>query len=136
MFGDGGKSYVYLCYGIHHLFNVVTNFREVPHAVLIRAIKPVDGISTMLERRKIESSKEIIALVRSGKKKIAGGPGTVSQALGIKTTHTGIDLCGNKIWIEDRGLIPEKSAITAGPRIGVAYAQDHALWPYRFILHI
>jgi DNA-3-methyladenine glycosylase len=133
MFADGGVSYVYLCYGIHHLFNVVTNFKNTPHAILVRAIQPDEGIKTMLERRKLDTSKEMIEAVKSGRKKIAGGPGTVSQALGIKTIHSGLDLTGNKIWIEDKGLAVKNKDIIAGPRVGVEYAGEHAKWPYRFI---
>jgi DNA-3-methyladenine glycosylase len=136
MFADGGVSYVYLCYGIHHLFNVVTNYKNTPHAVLIRAIKPVEGLKTILERRKIEYSSEIIKQIDSGKKKIAGGPGTVTQALGIKTKHTGIDLTGNVIWIEDKGLKIKKKDIIVGPRVGVDYAEEDAKLPYRFIINI
>lgn len=136
MFSEGGVSYVYLCYGIHHLFNIVTNYKNVPHAILIRAIKPADGINTMLERRNMDISKEIIQQVKEGKKKIAGGPGTVSQALGIKTKYSGIDLTGNTIWIEDRGIKLNEQDIIAGPRVGVDYAGEHAKWPYRFILKV
>ena len=85
MFANGGVSYVYLCYGIHHLFNIVTNKKNIPHAILIRAIKPVKGITTILERRKQDTIHP----------KIAGGPGTVSQGLGIQTIHSGIDLTVN-----------------------------------------
>lgn len=70
MFAEGGVSYVYLCYGIHHLFNVVTNFKNTPHAVLIRAIKPVEGLPEILRRRKLDASKENIAAVKSGKKRL------------------------------------------------------------------
>ncbi|MCW3070191.1 MAG: DNA-3-methyladenine glycosylase [Bacteroidetes bacterium] len=137
MFADGGVSYVYLCYGIHHLFNVVTNFRDTPHAVLIRAIKPADGLETILERRNMSGKGKAIDILQKDKKnKIAGGPGTVSQALGIKTKHTGLDLTGKVIWIEDRGLKIHKKDIIAGPRVGVDYAGDHAQWPYRFIINI
>lgn len=137
MFADGGVSYVYLCYGIHHLFNIVTNFKDTPHAVLVRAIKATDGIETILKRRNIPKPKDIEEFLRNDKKnRISGGPGTVSQALGIKTMHTGLDLTGNVIWIEDRGLKIPKKNITAGPRVGVDYAGDHAQWPYRFIATI
>lgn len=137
MFAEGGVSYVYLCYGIHHLFNVVTNFRDSPHAVLVRAIKPVDGIGTILKRRNLSTSLSPAEFVQQDKKnKIAGGPGTVSQALGIKTKHSGLDLTGNVIWIEDRGLTINKRNIISGPRVGVDYAGDHAKWPYRFIVNL
>ncbi|HEX8515771.1 MAG TPA: DNA-3-methyladenine glycosylase [Bacteroidia bacterium] len=137
MFAEGGVSYVYLCYGIHHLFNVVTNFKNTPHAVLIRAIKPADGLPEIFRRRNITTDKTFRAFVEADKKnKIAGGPGTVSQALGIKTTHTGLDLTGKVIWIEDRGLKIPKKEIIAGPRIGVDYAGEDAKLPYRFVAKI
>jgi DNA-3-methyladenine glycosylase len=134
MFAEGGVSYVYLCYGIHHLFNVVTNFKDQPHAVLIRAIQPVEGLKTILERRKIEPTKENIELVLKKKKKIAGGPGTVSQALGINTSLSGQDLTKNVIWIEDKGIQIKPKEIIAGPRVGVDYAGEDAKLPYRFIV--
>ncbi len=124
MFAKGGISYVYLCYGIHHLFNVVTNVKDVPHAVLIRAVKPIEGIETILKRR---NTKEIHS-------RISGGPGTVSQALGIKTIHTGVDLTGTKIWIEDKGIKVNERDIIKGTRIGVDYAGEDAKLPYRFIV--
>lgn len=136
MFAEGGVSYVYLCYGIHHLFNVVTNYKDEPHAVLIRAIQPVEGIKTILERRKLEAGKSTIEQVLSGKKKIAGGPGTVSQALGIQTKHTGLDLTRNIIWIEDKNIQVKAKDIIIGPRVGVDYAGEDAKLPYRFIAPI
>lgn len=122
MFWQGGMAYVYLCYGIHHLFNVVTNVRDVPHAVLIRAVEPLEGIEHMLERR--------------GKEKLTpsltAGPGAMSMALGIHTSQTGKSLLSNEIYIEDRGFrIPSKDIVTS-TRVGVAYAQDDAYLPYRF----
>jgi DNA-3-methyladenine glycosylase len=136
MFADGGVCYVYLCYGIHHLFNIVTNYRGVPHAILVRAIKPAEGIKTILKRRNIPAEKNLEAQVDNNHKKISGGPGTVSQALGIRTEHTGIDLTGNKIWIEDRGFKVNNRNITVGPRVGVDYAGEDAKLPYRFILNL
>jgi DNA-3-methyladenine glycosylase len=124
MFGEGGNAYVYLCYGIHHLFNVVTNVKDVPHAVLIRAIEPLEGIDTMLERMK--KTKLDFSIGR--------GPGNVSKALGIATHHTGNTLFGKDIYIADDGFkIPAKNII-ASPRIGVDYAAEDALLPYRFYL--
>ncbi|MBI3502540.1 MAG: DNA-3-methyladenine glycosylase [Bacteroidetes bacterium] len=121
MYSIGGTSYVYFCYGMHHLFNVVTNQKNIPHAVLIRAIKPYEGIPLILKRRNKKKADE----------KICNGPGTVSQALGIKTFHTGETLLGKKIWIEERGN--KISDITKNPRIGVNYAGADALLPYRFV---
>jgi len=122
MFGDGGSSYVYLCYGIHHLFNVVTNSKDIPHAILIRALEPVEGIEEML--------------LRTRKKKLdhslTKGPGNVSKALGISTKHTGASLLDNKIFIEDDGTKYKKKEIGISPRIGVDYAGTDALLPYRF----
>lgn len=122
MFAEGGVAYVYLCYGIHHLFNIVTNKKGIPHAILIRAIKPIQGIETILKRRKKEKLH----------KNISSGPGTVSQSLGITTALSGTVLTGNIIWIEDHGISINEKDIIAGPRIGVDYAGEDAFLPYRF----
>lgn len=121
MYARGGTAYVYLCYGVHHLFNVVTNKAGVPHAVLVRAIAPVDGLEVMRDRR---------GAMRAS----TGGPGTLSQALGIRTAHSGTDLVGDLIWIEDRAMAYANDRIICGPRIGVDYAGSDALLPYRFRL--
>lgn len=124
MFGNGGNAYVYLCYGIHHLFNVVTNAKDIPHAILIRGAEPVYGIHTMLER--------------SGKNKpdntLTRGPGNVSKAMGITTLHTGLNLLGNKIFIIDDGYTVHENEILTSVRIGVDYAVEDALLPYRFYI--
>jgi DNA-3-methyladenine glycosylase len=124
MYADGGISYVYLCYGIHHLFNVVTNIENTPHAVLIRALEPLTGIDTMLYRTR--KAKLDHTLTR--------GPGNVSKALGIYTHHTGLALHKDEIFIVDDGCKPKTSQVKATPRIGVDYAAEDALLPYRFIL--
>jgi DNA-3-methyladenine glycosylase len=121
MYAEGGVAYVYLCYGIHHLFNVVTSVEGTPHAVLIRAASPLQGEKLMLRRR--GKAKSDGTLMR--------GPGSVSKALGITTRMSGTDLLGTRIWIEDRGAKPAE--ILAGPRVGVEYAAEDALRPYRFI---
>jgi DNA-3-methyladenine glycosylase len=122
MFGSGGTAYVYLIYGIHSLFNVVTNRKEVPHAVLIRALDPIEGIPVMLKR--------------TGKPKLdhtlTRGPGNLSKALGLMVSHTGISLLGDEIWIGDDGYKVRRADIVAGPRIGVDYAGPDAGLPYRF----
>lgn len=125
MYMRGGTAYVYLCYGIHSLFNVVTNTKGIPHAVLIRAIQPTHGIPTILERRNLAELK----------RNAASGPGTVSEALGIHCSHTGTSLLGNKIWIEDRNSPVDESGIIAGKRVGVEYAGKDAALPYRFRLY-
>ena len=124
MYAGGGVAYVYLCYGIHHLFNVVTNMANAPHAVLIRAVEPMDGLDIMLERRRKERLSPILT----------AGPGAMSEALGIKTKHTGLTLQGPEIAIEDRGIKFPEGKIMAATRVGVAYAQEDALLPYRFYI--
>jgi DNA-3-methyladenine glycosylase len=122
MYRQGGAAYVYLIYGIHHLFNIVTNVADVPHAVLIRAAEPVWGVEEML--------------LRTGKQKVDNtltrGPGNVSKALGILTMHTGFDLLGDEIYLMDDGVTYPETEIAATPRIGVDYAGEDALLPYRF----
>ncbi|MBS1948035.1 MAG: DNA-3-methyladenine glycosylase [Bacteroidetes bacterium] len=124
MFDRGGKAYVYLCYGIHHLFNIVTNKKEVPHAVLVRAVEPLEGIDAMLKR--------------TGKKKpgftLTRGPGNVSKALGIATSHCGCDLQSKEICVIDDGFRISKNNIVASPRIGVDYAGEDAELMYRFFV--
>lgn len=124
MYAQGGTSYVYLCYGIHHLFNIVTNRENIPHAVLIRGIMPLKGVERILIRRGQEKLG----------KTTSAGPGTVSQALGIKTVHTGIDLLSKTIWLEDENTRFGKNEILVGPRIGVDYAGADAKLPYRFLV--
>ncbi len=123
MFKAGGVSYVYLCYGIHSLFNVITNVEGIPHAVLIRAIEPAEGIECMLRRRKKTKSNS----------QLTSGPGTLTQALGITVEHSGLLLRGPQIWIEDRGVSVNAKDIIASPRAGVDYAAEDALLPWRFI---
>lgn len=124
MYGHGGLAYVYLIYGIHHLFNVVTNVADVPHAILVRGIEPVDGIDTMLYRMKKEQLDYTVGR----------GPGNVSKALGIHTSHTGISLLGDTIFIASDGVRISPSRIVATPRIGVDYAAEDALLSYRFYI--
>jgi DNA-3-methyladenine glycosylase len=124
MYGKPGVAYVYLCYGIHHLFNVVTNVEEIPHAILIRSLEPVKGIKDML--------------LRTGKKQLDNtltrGPGNVSKALGIHTTDSGTLLTGTSISLADDGFAYSKKDIFTSPRIGVDYAGADALLPYRFYI--
>ncbi len=121
MYGDGGTAYVYLCYGIHHLFNVVTNVEGMADAVLIRALEPMQGIDTMNERRNFTKGK------------LSSGPGTLSQALGIHVSMSGEDLCDDKIWIMERSE-SETIEILIDTRIGVEYAEEDALKPWRFVI--
>lgn len=124
MYGLGGHAYVYRCYGIHNLFNVVTGPESRADAVLIRAVEPVEGIDIILERRgKIRLDRTV-----------AGGPGALCQALGIQLIHNGVHLLAadSPIWIEE-GL-PRPGEIVASPRVGVAYAEEDGKLPWRFRL--
>ncbi len=122
----GGTAYVYLCYGIHHLFNVVTNTAGTPHAVLIRAGMSFEGCDLMrIRRNKRQSSKSLLT-----------GPGSLSQALGITTNLTGTNLLGKKIWIEDHEISVAAEEITSGPRVGIDYAGEDSTRPYRFIVDL
>ena len=123
MYAPGGVAYVYLCYGIHHLFNIVTHKKDIPHAVLIRAVAPLEGINTMLNRRGMSQLNN----------RLTSGPGSMSKALGILTSHSGLDLQNSIITIHDNEPVLEKDIIV-GTRVGVAYAQEDALLPYRFFI--
>jgi DNA-3-methyladenine glycosylase len=123
MYLDGGVSYVYLCYGIHNLFNVVTGPLNTPHAVLIRGVEPVVGTDVMLQRR----GKPLL------KPNLTAGPGALSKALGIDRSFNAKDLTGDEIWLED-GWSIDPSMIVSAPRVGVAYAADHALLPWRYYI--
>ncbi len=124
MFAKGGCAYVYLCYGVHHLFNVVTNAENIPHAVLIRAVEPIVGMETMLQRTKK------IKLDHS----ITKGPGNLSKALGISTKLTGKSFVSNELFIAEDDYKINKKDIVASARIGVEYSGEDALLPYRFII--
>ncbi len=122
MFHKGGISYVYLIYGIHHLFNVVTGKQDEPHAVLIRAIQPLQGLEIMLHRRNM--TKPI--------RRLTGGPGVLSKALGIDKQANQLDLTQSLLCIEDQGALLQHSEIIASPRVGVDYAGEDAKFPWRF----
>ncbi len=124
MFAEGGVAYVYLCYGMYPLFNIVTNKKDIPDAVLIRGIFPAEGTATMLKR--IKKDKLTADSLN--------GPGKAAMALGINCTHSSADLTKSIIWLEDRGIKVRKNDIFITKRIGVDYAGEDALLPYRFIL--
>jgi DNA-3-methyladenine glycosylase len=123
MFENGGISYVYLCYGMHYLFNVVTNQKETPDAVLVRAVEPVMGIEEMRLRR--GPVKDL---------HLTSGPGKLSKALGIDRKLNGKSLMDDEVWIEDLGTKIVSSKIEASPRIGIDYAGEDALLPWRFTI--
>ncbi len=122
MYGPAGSSYVYICYGMHQMFNVVTNVADVPDAVLIRAVEPMKGIPAMLQR----TGKATINPT------LTKGPGNVGKALGLHKSHSGISLLGNRIYIADDGFILSPDKLGASKRIGVQYAGADALLLYRF----
>ena len=126
MYASGGCAYVYLCYGMHHMFNVVTNVEGVPHAVLIRAVQPLDGIDIMLRRRNLKNISN----------RLTAGPGILSQAMGISVHISGQSLLDKQIWIENNRennnpLMDLK--IISSPRVGVQYAGKDVnnLWRFQ-----
>ena len=122
MYAAAGTAYVYICYGMHHLFNIVTNQKDIPDAVLIRAVEPLTGIDTMLQR--------------TGKPKpdntLTKGPGNAAKALGISKNNSGLNLLHREIYITADNFIIEKKQIGISRRIGVENAGEAALLPYRF----
>lgn len=124
MYEEGGTAYVYLCYGIHQMFNIVTNVAGVPHAVLIRGVEPIEGIEVMLQR----TGKKVLD------ETLTRGPGNVGKAFGFHTSQCGLSLQSNELYIADDGYAVAKKDILSSPRIGVAYAGEHAAWDYRFYL--
>lgn len=122
MYQAGGIAYIYLCYGIHHLFNVVANIENKADAVLIRAIQPLDGINEMLQRRDKQDVNPLLT----------AGPGRLTQALGITTHLDRTTLTGDTIWIEDREIDFSLSSLLATERVGVDYAGEDAKLPWRF----
>lgn len=122
MYARGGTAYVYFVYGMYHQFNVVTNVADVPHAVLVRALEPVEGLDLMRRRRGAEPDRNLTS-----------GPGKLCIALGIDRRLDGADLRGERIWLEaGRRVAP--AAIAAGPRVGIDYAREWAARPWRFWL--
>ena len=122
MYAVGGTAYVYLCYGVHYLFNVVTNIEGIPHAVLVRGVKPEKGVDYMLERRGVKKQKGL-----------TDGPGKLSKAMGIGKVHNAISLLQDVIWIEDTEVHIPETELHIGPRIGIDYAEEDKDLPYRFL---
>ena len=120
MYGVGGTAYVFFVYGMYNQFNVVTNVAEAPHAVLIRALEPVEGIGLMRKRRPGKSDHNL-----------TNGPGKLCIALGIDRKLDAADLLGDKVWLEDAEHTP-RSKIAAGPRVGIDYAEEWIDKPWRF----
>lgn len=123
IFGDPGRAYIYLCYGIHHLFNVVTNRSGLADAVLVRAVQPLEGIEVMKRRRNTENSGNL-----------TNGPGKFTQAMGITTSLNKTPLSEAPLWIEDRSIKFPKNEILASKRIGIDYAGEDANLLWRFTI--
>lgn len=124
MFGKGGHAYVYLCYGMHNLFNVVTNMEGTADAVLVRAIEPTTGIREMeLRRGELKNPFHLTS-----------GPGKLTQALGIDRTFNGKYLLNTDVWIEELGVVVKNKDIIASKRIGIDYAGEDAALPWRFTI--
>ncbi len=126
MYHQGGVAYVYVCYGMHHLMNVVTAPADHAHAILIRALEPADGIDVMATRRKLEVEDF----------RLTKGPGALSVAMGIKSHLTGSSLYSpsSPVWIEDRGFNLKKEEICVSKRIGVESAGEAAHWMWRYFV--
>src|SRR5665647_544199 len=124
MYAAAGTAYVYICYGMHQMMNVITNDKNIPDAVLIRAVEPLEGIDIMLKR--------------TGKKNLdktlTRGPGNVGKALGIFKHHSGNHLLGNKIYLMNDNAKINEEQIGTSVRIGVESAGADSLLPYRFYL--
>jgi DNA-3-methyladenine glycosylase len=120
MYQVGGTAYVYFVYGMYHQFNVVTGAEGVAHAVLVRALEPVEGLAVMRRRRPGRPDH-----------RLASGPGALCLALGIDRGHDRADLLGERVWLEE-GPRVAPAAVARGPRIGIAYAGEWAARPWRF----
>ena len=118
-YGAGGFVYVYMIYGMHICTNVVANIENVPEAVLIRALEPVDGIELMKLRRGNKNLRELCS-----------GPGKLSKALGVTKDFYGADLCGEEIFIETTNL---NLQVATTKRINVDYAGEAADYLWRFV---
>jgi len=124
MYGIAGHVYVFFVYGMYYQFNVVTGPADHPHAILIRGVEPVDGIDTMRERRGDRIKKD---------RDLTSGPGKLAIAMGIDRSLNGADLLGDQCWLEQYRNIAD-AEIASGPRIGIDYAGEDALRPWRFWL--
>jgi DNA-3-methyladenine glycosylase len=120
MYQPGGVAYVYFVYGMYYQFNVVSNVADIPHAILVRALEPVEGIDIMRERRHSHPDHNL-----------TNGPGKLCIALGIDRQLDGSDLLGNRVWLEEYETLPPRK-IAKGPRIGIDYAEQWITKRWRF----
>jgi DNA-3-methyladenine glycosylase len=124
LYGAPGTVYVYVCYGMHHLFNVITNEKEIPHGILIRALEPLEGVEHMLNR----TGKKVLDYT------LTKGPGNLARAMGLSKSHSGSNIFSDEIFIIDDGIRYKKEEVVVTKRIGVESAREDAELPYRFIL--
>jgi len=120
MYAIGGTAYVYFVYGMYNQFNVVTNVKGIPHAVLVRALEPVESLDVIRRRRPGRSEYELTS-----------GPGRLCLALGIDRRLDKADLLGRRVWIEE-GVSVSPRQIARGPRVGIDYAEKWVTKPWRF----
>ena len=122
MYAGGGHVYVFFIYGMYYQLNMVTGPADHPHAILIRAVEPVEGIEIMRDRRGAMKDTNLTS-----------GPGKLAIAFGVTRELNGADLTGDRIWLEEFRKFPKKE-IEAGRRIGIDYAGIDAELPLRFWL--
>jgi len=120
MYGAGGIAYVYFVYGMYYQFNVVSGVVDTPHAILVRALEPVEGMEIMRERRHSHPDHNL-----------TNGPGKLCIAMGIDRQLNGADLLGDRVWLEEFEQVSPRR-IARGPRIGIDYAQEWIDKPWRF----
>jgi len=125
LYGRPGFAYVYLNYGIHPLVNAVTEEKGSPAAVLIRALEPLDGVDVMRRRRARRMKGRRTRKTELSPHDLCRGPGNLTMAMGITLAENEVDLCGTRLYIEDRGLPPERE-IAWGPRIGIRVGTERA----------
>jgi DNA-3-methyladenine glycosylase len=126
MYRQGGVAYIYVCYGMHHLMNVVTAPEDLAHALLIRALEPADGVEIMAVRRHMEKTDY----------RLTKGPGALSVAMGLTSELSGVSLteASSPVWLEDRGIQLKDEEICISKRIGVEGAGEAAHWPWRYFV--
>lgn len=128
LYETGGFAYIYQLHGYNYCINVVTQKKDMPQAVLIRAVEPVEGLELMIRRRKIDISK------KSKLKNLTNGPSKLCQAMDIDTSLNGIDLCGYELFITRRNGLRSDEEIVATKRIHIDYAEEYKDKPWRFLL--
>ncbi len=122
MYRAGGVAYMYICYGIHDMLNIVTGTEGMSHAALIRAIEPIEGLDVMRNRRAVFDDD----------KRLCQGPGALAKAMGLSKLHNGTDLQGDTIWLTDEGLSYSDLEVMAGARVGMNFEGPYKTIPWRF----